>query len=184
MMGAGSEQAAISFFRRRICAILCALAAIPPLLVATPAECRKGVHEVHLTLGDQAAHTPNGAEEMGIYEVRRETGEFSKADSVRWLSAMKPDTEVAWTEPTTRAVDFTLTGRSTSDTVSVWITWTHGMVRQNMSLVADHRGRYRCRWNLDNDAGARVEPGVYCVRFERKEFNATLFYVVIRCCRV
>jgi len=117
---------------------------------------------------------------MGIYEERREAGEFSKADSVRWLSGMKPDTEVAWTEPTTRAVDFTLTGRSTSDTVSVWITRTYGIVRQNMSLVADHRGRYRCRWNLDNDAGARVEPGVYCVRFERKKFKATIFYVVVR----
>jgi hypothetical protein len=33
---------------------------------------------------------------------------------------------------------------------------------------------------LDNDAGARVEPGVYCVWFERKKFKATLFYVVIR----
>jgi flagellar hook assembly protein FlgD len=117
---------------------------------------------------------------MGIYEERREAGEFSKADSVRWLSAMKPDTEVAWTEPTTRAVDFTLTGRSTSDTVSVWIMWRYGMVRQKMSLVADHRGRCHFRWNLDNDAGARVEPGVYCVWFERKKFKATLFYVVIR----
>ena len=157
----------------------CALLSVLPVLVASPAEPRRAVLDVHLTLVDPKTYAPSGHEELGLCEEKRLSGNFTKADSIRWLSKLTPGVQIAWTDPSTHAVDFTLTARCTADTINAGITWTYGIVRQEVPIVASHRGKYRYRWNLDDDEGTRVGPGVYCLDFVRRG-TTTPFYVVVR----
>jgi hypothetical protein len=118
-----------------------------------------------------------GTEEIGKLTEQRFLREWSAEDSTRWVRELKPREEIAWTRSGTRAVVIDVVVPRSDDSVSASVGGNFGLVKRAVPIVAK-QGERRFTWNLKDDLGRRVQPGLYSVYFVVRNF-VRIFYVVV-----
>lgn len=141
-------------------------------------EARAAVARVSVVLDEDRTHALGTTREIGVLEDRRLTHTWSEAESTAWLKGLRPGVDVVWTKPHTRAVVLNISAPGMDDTLRAGVLGTDGMVRTWAPLVADARAQCQYSWNMKDDCGKRVEPGLYSIYLRRRNVGKILYIVV------
>jgi hypothetical protein len=150
-------------------------------MLASTSDARPAVARASVVLNDAQARRPSSTEEIGVLEDRRITHTWSEAESSAWLKGLRPGVDVVWTEAHTRRVELTVSVAGLDDTLNVGVLGTDGVVRAWTPLVANLHVQCQYKWDMKDDSGKRVEPGLYSIylRLVRRNVGKIL-YVVVR----